>query len=694
MRSLRSRRRRTRPRPEARLPQEGGGGAAGWFAPRTVHVTSRRVGVDGVWSATLVITGLPREVPGAGWLAPLSGHPGLVDVSLHVTPIDPQTSASQLRRRLARLEAGRRSGAEHGRLPDPHVDAAAEDAQLLAERVARGEAKLFTTTLTVTVTAATQDRLDDELAAVRALLASLLMTGHPVSWRAWHGHETGLPLGRDRIRTGRVLDTGALAASFPFTSPDLPPPVEGDHAVLIGHNLGSASLVFWDRWNLDNHNSVVLGRSGAGKSYLTKLEVLRSLYTGVEVQVIDPEDEYARLAGAVGGTVIRLGAPGVRINPLDLDLHTAQDGTRTAAPDTLTRRRLSLHTFLGVALTGPAGGELTATETAILDEAITTTYLRAGITDDPTTWTRPAPVLGDLRDALLQPPPPAPAAGVIAHALDSTTTPVTPAACSEAGDGAAVEEPDGPPEGHGVGRVAADLARRLRPFVDGSHSTLFNGPTTHPTGGHLSVWSLKELPEELRPLGTMVVLDAVWRTVTHPHQRRRRLVVVDEAWMLLQNPAGARFLLRAAKAARKHWCGLVVATQDTADVLASDLGRAVITNSATQILLRQAPQAIDQVATVFGLSVGERGFLLTAERGDGLLTGGDHRVAFAALASTDEDELITTDPAQLATHPDHPDHPGTDSTVGTAGAGGVGGVSWIELDHPHPAGSGQGRRPW
>ncbi|WP_060713096.1 VirB4 family type IV secretion system protein [Pseudonocardia sp. HH130629-09] len=209
-----------------------------------------------------------------------------------------------------------------------------------------------------------------------------------------------------------------------------------------------------------------------------------------------------------------------------------------------------------------------------------------------------------------------------------------------------------PRTGDGAGQVATDLARRLRPFVDGSHSTLFNGPTTHPAGGHLTVWSLKELPEALRPVGTTVVLDAVWRTVTHPHERRRRLVVVDEAWMLLTNPAGARFLLRAAKAARKHWCGLVVATQDTADVLASDLGRAVITNSATQILLRQAPQAIDQVATVFGLSAGERSFLLTAERGDGLLTGGDHRVAFAALASTEEDKLITTSPQFLACHPE------------------------------------------
>lgn len=629
---LRSRTRRTAPEPQPQ-PRPGG-----WFSPGTVRVASRRVGLDGLWSSTLVVTGLPREVPGAGWLAPLIGHPGLVDVSLHVTPIDPATAATRLRRQLARLEAGRRSGAEHGRLPDPEVDAATEDAHVLAERVARGEARLFMVTLTVTVSAVTEAGLDDELAAIGALLASLLMTGHPATWRAWHGWETGLPLGIDRIGTGRILDTAALAASFPFASPDLPPPSgPGDEtSILIGHNLASSSLVFWDRWSLDNYNSVILGRSGAGKSYLVKLDVLRSLYTGTQVQVIDPEDEYTRLAEAVGGTVIRLGAPGTTINPLDLDVHTTVDGTRTAAPDALARRRLVVHEFLSLALT--SGEALSASEVAVLDEAITLAYTRAGIGEDPATWTRPAPLLADLRAALLDRPGIAP--GAISRALN-------PDQADDPDPDRGVDEPasSSDPARH----IAEDLARRLRPYVDGSHAALFSGPTSHPPGGDLVVWSLKELPEALRPLGTMLVLDAVWRTVTHPHDRRRRLVVVDEAWMLLQHSAGARFLLRAAKSARKHWAGLVVATQDTADVLASDLGRAVITNSATQILLRQASQAIDTVAAVFGLSAGEQSFLLSAERGDGLLTGGDdRRVAFAALASAEEDALITTDPAQLA----------------------------------------------
>ncbi|MEU9823308.1 TraG/VirB4 family ATPase [Pseudonocardia alni] len=653
--------------------------ASRWFAPGRVRVAARQVVLDGVCATTLVVTGFPREVPGGGWLAPITGHPGLVDVSVHVTPLDTTIAAGRLRRRLARLEAARRSGTVHGRLPDPDVDAAAEDAHLLAERVARGEARLFTTTITVTVTATTPAGLDGEVAAVRALLSSMLITAHPATWRAWHGWLTGLPLGLDRVGTGRVLDTASLAAAFPFASPDLPPPTSPT-TVLYGQNLVSSSLVFWDRWACDNYNSVILGRSGAGKSYLVKLDLLRSLQTGVHAQVVDPEDEYRRLADAVGATTVRLGAPGVRINPLDLDTHTLPDGTRTAAPDALARRRLTLHTLLTIALTttdhstddrSSAGGELSASERAVLDEAITMTYVRAGITDDPATWTRPAPLLADLHHTLTTHGQDRIAPGAIDRALHPDTAVEDDDLDIDAGNDAAVDLAAGSAVRNvhtATDGIAADLAARLRPFVDGAFSGLFDGPTSHPpTAGPLTVWSVREVPEPLRPLATMLVLDAIWRTVTHPHDRRRRLVVVDEAWLLLQHRAGARFLLRAAKSGRKHWCGLTVATQDTADILGSDLGRAVITNAATQILLRQAPQAIDRVTDVFGLSAGERGFLLSAQRGDGLLTGGEQRAAFTALASDQEDALITTDPTHLTTHSTAP--------------------AWVRLD-PEPAHAG------
>jgi len=612
------------------------------FAPDAVTVGSRHLEVDGDWVATFAVVGFPREVY-PGWLAPLLTYPGRLDVATLVEPIDPATAASRLKVQLARLESGRRRTAEHGRLIDPHVEAATEDAYDLSSRVARGEGKLFRVGIYLTVHATTEQALADEVAAMRALTSSLLLDAKSTTYRSLQGWVTTLPMGLDLIGMRRTFDTAALSAAFPFTTPDLPAPdptsVAAPEGVLYGYNLGSQGLVHWDRFGpaLHNHNSVILGRSGSGKSYLVKLEALRSLYRGVEVIVIDPEDEYARLATAVGGSYVHLGGDGVRLNPFDLPIHTAPDGRRSAPPDALTRRCLFLHTALSVLL----GDILTATERAVLDRALLATYQQAGITADPRTWLRPEPTLRTLRDVL----------------TDSGTGETTSTG------------------------VAADLAARLHPHVDGVFNRLFDGPTTTTApDGHLVVFSLRDLPDELKAIGTLLTLDAVWRRVSNPTQRRPRLVVVDEAWLLMREAAGAEFLFRMAKASRKHWAGLTVATQDTADVLGSDLGKAVVSNAATQILLRQATQAIDEVTRVFDLSAGERQFLLSANRGQGLLTAGTQRVAFQAIASPNENHWITSSPAELATH--DPDDLDLDAEVevGTGPGSAAGSGAWIQLD--------------
>jgi type IV secretory pathway VirB4 component len=350
-------------------------------------------------------------------------------------------------------------------------------------------------------------------------------------------------------------------------------------------NTDSAGIVWWDRWAQHNHNCVVLARSGAGKSYFVKLDVLRSLYEGVQVSVIDPEDEYMRLAAAVGGVTLQLGAPGVRLNPFDLPV-----GDRR--PDALTRRALFLHTLISVLL----GQQPPPGERAALDRAIIACYAKAGITNDPTTWTRPAPLLKDLTATLT-------------------------------GDGDS---------------AAATLAARLTPWVSGSFKDLFDGRTTVAPKGHLVVWSTRQLPDELHAPGMLLALDAVWREVDTASTGRastRRLVVVDEAWTLLRDGEGARFLFRLAKAARKRKAGVMVITQDAADLLGSDLGQAVVANAATQILMRQAPQAIDVVADTFGLTAGEARRLLSAGRGEALLLSGSHRVIFQSVASKQEHRL-------------------------------------------------------
>ncbi|WP_336215074.1 VirB4 family type IV secretion system protein [Nonomuraea sp. LPB2021202275-12-8] len=557
--------------------------------PSALEVGRRTLTLPNGVAASFAVVGYPREV-GAGWLEPLLTYPGRLDVSLHIEPIPQAVAATRLRRQLARLESASRSDAQHGRLQDFAAEAAADDATDLADSLARGHGRLFKAGLYLTVHAHEEPELAAEVERVQALAASLLLDAQPTTFRALQGWMTSLPLAHDALRTRRSFDTTALAAAFPFASPDLTASV-GDTAVLYGLSATSSGVVLWDRYAQDNHNSVVLARSGAGKSFFTKLETLRLLYQGVEVAIVDPEDEYAPLAHAVGGTHLRLGAAGVRWNPLDLPAsHGPQD-------DVLARRALFLQTLAATML----GGPLTSQDRAALDVAIIATYAAAGITRDPATWGRPAPLLGDLVATL-----------------------------------------------KGTKR-AESLAAQFAPYVTGSYREMFDGPTTTTPTGHLIVFSLRDLPDEMKTVGTLLALDAIWRRVANPRDRKKRLVVVDEAWLLMREPEGARFLFRMAKAARKHWAGLTVITQDAADLLGTELGQAIVANAASQILLRQAPQAIGAVGDAFDLTDGERQFLLTAERGEALLVAGPaSRVALTVVASPAEAELITSDPAELA----------------------------------------------
>jgi type IV secretory pathway VirB4 component len=568
---------------------------AATVAPASVEVSPRGLRVGDGYTATLAVTGYPAEV-GPAWLEPLLSWPGRLDLALHIDPIPAPTAAARLRTQRARYESSRRADATAGKLSDPTVEAAAEDAADLASRLARGAAKLFRVGLYLTVHARTETELVEACTQVKAAAASTLIEVQPATWRHLAGWTTTLPLGTDSLRMWRTMDTQALAAAFPLASADLPAPLPGEPAttggVLYGINPDSQGVVWWDRWAAENHNAVVLARSGAGKSYFVKLDVLRSLYQGVTVAVIDPEDEYVRLADTVGGTVLRLGAPGVRLNPLDLPV-----GDRR--PDVVTRRGVFVHTFITMLL----GHTLAPDEVGPLDRAISGAYQHAGITGDPATHRRTAPLLRDVATLLADDPDPA----------------------------------------------GGRLAGRLQPWVSGSFAGLFDGPTTTHPYGHLVVWSLRHLPDELRGPGTFLVLDAIWRAIDIPGRiHGRRLVVVDEAWLLMRDGDGARFLSRMAKASRKRNAGLTVITQDVADVLGTDLGQAVVANAATQILLKQAPQAIAAVGEAFGLTGGERRMLLSARIGQGLLISGTARTGFEAIASPAEHQVATTTPAELA----------------------------------------------
>ncbi|MFV2198826.1 VirB4 family type IV secretion system protein [Nocardiopsis sp. LOL_012] len=580
----------------ARLRTRTGSPALGGPA---LEVGAHHLRIEGGFCQTLSMVGFPREVS-AGWAEPLLTHPGQLDISFHLAPVPAERAAARLRKRRARLESAHRTSAVQGRLEDPHQVAAAMDAAQIADRVATGQGRLYRVAVHVTVHAPTPEELEARLQQVHAVCASLLVAAVPATFRPVQGWISTLPLGTDLLGTGRSMDTDAVATLLPFTSPELVADL-GETTVVYGTNTHSRGVVAWDRFcgALDNHNSVILARSGAGKSYLAKLEVLRSLLVGVQVAVIDPEGEYRRLAEAVGGTVLALGTGRGRLNPFTLP--PAQ-----ADPHAFTNRALFAHTLVTAMV-----GTLSPTHKTVLDRAIITAYAEAGITRDPATWQRPAPVLAD-----------------VAAALEEAAT--DPALSDE------------------LGHAAERLAERLHPFVHGSHAALFEGPSTATLDSHLSVVCLKELPDQVRPVGVLLALDAIWRNITTSTGTRPRMVVVDEAWLLLQDPAASGYLARLAKAGRKHWAGLTLITQDVGDVLATEPGRVVVANAATQILLTQAPQNLNRVSEAFHLSSGESHLVATAPRGSALLVAGHHRVGFHPVASPAEHRLITSDPAELA----------------------------------------------
>ena len=559
------------------------GSAAGGplLGPAALELRRDRLRLGSVWQASFAVIGYPHEVS-RGWLGPLLQAARDADLSLHVEPLPPAVAVDRLRRQRARFESTRRLERERGQLPDPFVAAAAEDSEQLMTRLARGQSRLFRAGLYLSVRAQNEDELSERSARLRMLCSSLLLHTVPCSFRPFEGWLTTLPLGLDQLRLRRAFDTEALAASFPFAAAD--PPIDPD-GVLYGLTPTGAPIIL-DRFQQENYNTVLLARSGAGKSYLAKLEALRLLYRGVQVFVIDPENEYRRLTEAVGGVHLPLAGPdAVTLNPLDLP--------PGGGPQALDERALFLTELLELLL-----GKLSAEELPALDRAILACYTAAGISADPATHNRPAPLLCDLARSLAAEP--------------------------------------------GAGER---LAERLAPYATGSHAQLFSRATAAAPDGQLVCFSLRGLPERLKAPALLLALDSIWRSLEGP--LRRRCVLVDEAWLLMREPAGARFLSRLAKSARKRWCGLTAISQDADDLLGSELGRAVVANAASQVLLRQAPQAIEQIGQTFNLTAGEKRHLLSCPTGQGLLISGEERLPLRVVASPDEHALVTTDPADL-----------------------------------------------
>ena len=562
------------------------------LAPQAIEERRDQLLVDEQRSRVLALSDYPRHVS-PNWLGRLIDSDEPLDLSLHLEPLDSGEAVRGLTHRLVELESSRLLDARGGRIASVEREVAYEDVERLRDALERGDERVFSTSLYMRVAGRTAADLERATERTRGTLGGMMAEARPALYEMMPGLRSCLPAGQDHLGRRRNLDTQSVATMMPFSSSQL----AVERGLLYGESVHNSSLVVFDPFGpeQENANKVVFAKSGAGKSFACKVEALRALLLGVEYYVIDPEDEYGRICEAVGGQMVRLSAASPHhINPFDLQ----PDGEDGAPRDALAERVLALQGLLGLMLAEP-GQRLGQAERGVLDQALYETYRRAGITEDAATHDRPAPLLRDLL---------------------------------------AVLEQSGEPHG---------LAPRLGRYVTGSLGRVFSEPTTAELDRPFVVFGVRDLDEELRPIATYLIADHVWGRVRR--DPRPRMLLIDEAWSLMRYPEGARFLAQLARQARKRWLGLTTVTQDVEDFLGSPEGHTVLAQSSVQLLMRQDSSTIDLVAETFGLSAGERSFLLACRRGEGLFMARGNHIALRVEASPLEHALATTDPEFLAT---------------------------------------------
>jgi conjugal transfer ATP-binding protein TraC len=554
------------------------------IAPPAIEVDFDYLKIGNKFFRTLFIAGYPRFVS-ANWLAPLINFDHSLEIAMYIYPIEGKGVLDNLRRKIAEMEAEIQTDVERGRLIDPSTQAKLEDARSLQEQLVKGAERFFQFGLYISIPADSLEELNKVTKEVTSTLGSLLIIAKHATLQMEDGFKSTVPTCIDKLMITRNMDTTSLATTFPFTSSEL----TANEGVLYGINEHNDSLIIFDRFSLENANSVIFAKSGAGKSYLVKLEALRSLMFGTEIIVIDPEAEYKALAEAVGGEYITFGFQSQsKINPFDLSA-IYEEGENE-----LGLKILSLHSLFKVIM-----GQLSSTEEAILDRALVLTYKMKGITNDPATQKKEAPLMEDLYKTLI-----------------------------------GMEEAQ-----------AKGLAERIEKFVKGSFVGIFDQHSNVNIKNPFTVFSTKELEESLRPIAMFIILDYIWTKIKK--DMKQRILVVDEAWYLMKYPDSANFLYSIAKRARKYYLGLTTITQDVEDFLTGDYGKAILTNSSIQVLMKQSPAAIDKVAQVFYLSEGEKQLLLSSNIGEGIFFAGPNHVAIRVVASPDEHQLITTRPEEL-----------------------------------------------
>lgn len=554
------------------------------ISPAGFKVSSNYVQLGNFYVKTLFVYTYPRYLQ-TNWLSPIINYDITADLSMFIYPLESKEVMTQLRKKVTQLEASYTIEQEKGMVRNPELETAIGDIEGLRDVLQRGEMRLFQFALYFTIYASSLEELDTITKQLESTLGGMLVYTKQAMLQMEAGFNSSLPEANDELFVVRNLDTASLSTTFPFTSAEL----TSNKGVLYGLNRHNNTLIIFDRFSLENANSVIFAKAGSGKSFAVKLEALRSLMFGTDIIVIDPENEYKALAEAVGGAYLNLSLTSPqRINPFDLPpVLEGQSGE-----DVLRGAVVMVSGLLKIML-----GGVTPEEEAILDKALFETYALKDITNDPETHKNPPPLMGDLQNV-----------------LNNMTG-------------------------------AESLARRLEKFTTGTFAGLFNKPTNIELKKGFVGFSIRDLEDQLRPIGMYMILSYIWNSVKQ--ELKKRILIIDEAWLLMQYEDSARFVFSLAKRCRKYFLGLTVISQDVEDFLGSSYGRAVINNSSMQLLLKQSPAAVDKIAEVFHLTEGEKLLLLESDIGEGLFFAGLNHVAIKVVASYNEEQLISTNPEFL-----------------------------------------------
>jgi len=570
---------------EERIYRRGVASIKDLIAPAAMRVEPSFLRLGDTLVRTLFIVTYPRYVT-VGWASPIINLSATMDTAMFFYPIAAAVILKQLKKKVGILEAQITADAEAGKPRDPISETALRDVEQLRDDLTQGIEHFFQFAFYVTFYSTDEEELERLTSQVESTFGSMLIYTKRAFFQAEQGFNSTIPIARDELLITFNMSTSPIASSFPFTSAEL----TSDEGILYGINRHNNSLILFDRFSLQNANAVIFATSGAGKSYAVKLEILRSMMLGTDVLVIDPEMEYKNLSDAVGGTYVNISlASDSRINPFDLP---RPSGGNVSVEDIIRSAVITIKGLLRLML-----GTVTVEEDSILDRALLETYAKKDIVPDADLTQVEPPILQDFQEIL--------------EGMEGTEK----------------------------------LVIRLKKYTEGTFAGLLNSPTNVRVDNQMVTFSVRDLEDELRPMAIYTIVNFIWNVVRS--ERKKRILVIDEAWWLMQSEDSAKFIFALVKRCRKYYLGVTTITQDVNDFLTSPYGQAIVTNSSIQTLMRQSPASIDLVARVFLLTQSEKYLLLEAGKGEGIFFAGDRHAAIQVVASYTEDAIITTDPRQL-----------------------------------------------